>query len=73
MEYVYLDERCGPGTYLEDGVCVLANEPSTPQPKTSSVKTIGMELIFGVIVAFVVAGAIGLLAAIMIKGSKRKN
>ena len=32
-----------------------------------------MELLFGVIITFVVAGAIGLIAAIMMKASKRKN
>ena len=69
-----LDERCGPGTVLKYGSCVLANDgPTTQSSKTSSVKTFSVELIFGVIITFVVAGAIGLIAAIMMKASKRKN
>ena len=69
-----LDERCGSGTVLKYGSCVLANDGPTTQPsKTSSVKTFSVELIFGVIITFVVAGAIGLIAAIMMKASKRKN
>ena len=69
-----LDERCGPGTVLKYGSCVLANDGPTTQPsKTSSAKAFSMELLFGVIITFVVAGAIGLIAAIMMKASKRKN
>ena len=69
-----LDERCGPGTVLKYGSCVLANDGPTTQPsKTSSVKTFSVELISGVIITFIVAGAIGLIAAIMMKASKRKN
>ena len=69
-----LDERCGPGTVLKYGSCVLATDESITQPsKTSSTRTFSMELLFGVIITFVVAGTIGLLAAIMIKANKRKN
>ena len=62
-----LDQRCGPGTVLKDGACVL---DTTPQPTQTSVKGMGKELVIGVIAAFVVAGTIGLVLAIMSKASK---
>jgi len=62
-----LDERCGPGTVLEDGVCVLK---STPQPSEISPKGMGKELVYGIIVAFAVAGAVGIILGLMSKASK---
>ena len=63
-----LDERCGPGTILQDGECVAE---STPLPKSEySFKGIGKEMIFGVVAAFIIAGTVGLVLAIMSKASK---
>ena len=67
-----LDERCGPGTTFQDGVCVL--EPtSSPKITDTSVKGLGKELGVGLIVAFVAAGVIGLILALMSKASKSKD
>ena len=65
-----LDQTCGPGTILKDGVCVL---DSTPQPTQTSVKGMGKELVMGVIAAFVIAGTVGLILGIMSKASKSSN
>ncbi|QLH03282.1 hypothetical protein C5F47_06845 [Nitrosopumilus cobalaminigenes] len=62
-----LDERCGPGTVLKDGACVL---DSTPQPSSSSIKGMGKDMLMGVIVAFVGAGIVGIVFALISKASK---
>ena len=62
-----LDQRCGPGTILKDGTCVL---DSTSKPTQTSVKGMGKELVMGVVVAFIVAGTVGLILGIMSKASK---
>jgi len=61
-----LDERCGPGSVLTDGECVV--EPVT----TSDVSPqgLGKQLVIGVVAAFIIAGVIGLVLAIMSKASK---
>ena len=77
--FCVLDERCGPGTILEDGVCVLASTSNTPtaysSPSTNNTSLGGMgkELLIGIVAAFVIAGALGLLVALMAKASNRKN
>ena len=72
-----LDERCGPGTILEDGVCVLDSSPSTSYSSsgtnTTSLGGLGKEFLIGIVAAFVIAGALGLLIGLMTKASKRKN
>ena len=66
-----LDERCGPGTILKDGTCVLV---STPQSSTVTIsKGMGSELVIGVIAAFGVAAAIGIILAIISRADTRKN
>jgi hypothetical protein len=65
-----LDERCGPGTILEDGACVL---DTTPQPTSTSVKGLGKDLMTGLIAAIAIAGTIGIILAIISKGSKSSN
>ncbi|MFQ5497995.1 MAG: hypothetical protein ACE5DU_08940, partial [Nitrosopumilus sp.] len=65
-----LDEMCGPGTVLKDGACVL---DSTPQPTQTPSKGMGRELVIGVIASFVVAGAIGIILALMSKASKSRD
>ncbi|MBS3926167.1 MAG: hypothetical protein KGZ34_05700 [Nitrosarchaeum sp.] len=61
-----LDERCGPGTVLEGGECVA--EPVTESEVTP--QGLGKQLVIGVVAAFVIAGTIGLVLAIMSKASK---
>jgi len=58
-----LDERCGPGTVLKNGICVAEHESATPQ-------TLGKQLVYGFIAAFVIAGIIGIILALMSKASK---
>ena len=60
-----LDERCGAGTVLKDGVCVVESVPVT----TTS-KGLGKELIYGFIAAFVIAGIIAIILALMGKVGK---
>ena len=60
-----LDEKCGSGTILQDGVCVVK-----PGSGVSFSKMLGKELIYGVVAAFIVAGIIGIILALMSKGSK---
>ncbi len=62
-----LDERCGPGTVLTDGVCVA--EPTSETPA----RGLGTQLVIGLVGSFIIAGAIGLVLAIMSKASKSKN
>ena len=62
-----LDERCGPGTVLTDGVCV--SEPTSESPA----RGLGTQLIIGLVGSFIIAGAIGLVLAIMSKASKSKK
>jgi hypothetical protein len=61
-----LDERCGPGTVLENGECVA--EPVTESEVTP--QGLGKQLVIGVVAAFIIAGVIGLVLAIMSKASK---
>ena len=65
-----MDERCGPGTILKDGACVL---DSTSAPSGSSVKGMGKEMVMGVIVAFVAAGTVGVVFGIISKASKSNS
>lgn len=64
-----LDERCGPGTVLEDGECVI--EPVTESEVAP--QGLGKQLVIGVVAAFIVAGVVGLVLALMSKASKSKN
>lgn len=64
-----LDQRCGPGTIMKDGACVVAPHPQ----ETVTPKEAGKELLVGVIAAFIVAGTVGLILALMSKASKSKN
>jgi len=61
-----LDERCGPGTILEDGECVA--EPVTESEVAP--QGLGKQLVIGVVAAFIIAGIVGLVLAIMSKASK---
>jgi len=63
-----LDERCGPGTSLEDGVCVLDSVPVTSSSSGSS-----KDLIMGVTIAFVIAGVIGIILALVARANRNKN
>ena len=60
--------ECGPGTILENDVCVL---DSTPSKSPSSGN--GRELIMGVTFAFVIAGVIGIIFALISKANRNKH
>ncbi len=75
--------ECGPGTILQDGVCVLDERcgPGTVledgacvvEPVTESEvapQGLGKQLVIGVIAGFIIAGIVGLVLAIMSKASK---
>jgi hypothetical protein len=63
-----IDQRCGPGTVLENDVCVLDTTPTTSSSSGNS-----KELIMGVTVAFVIAGVIGIIFAIISKANRNKH
>ena len=66
--------QCGPGTTLQDGVCVLQPTSVTPTTTTdTSIKGMGKEFVIGVVAAFVVAGIIGIISGLMSKASKSKD
>jgi len=65
-----LDQRCGPGTILEDDVCVL---DSVSTYSTSQSPGMIKELIIGTTSAFVIAGIIGVILAIISRANRRKN
>jgi len=60
--------ECGPGTVLENDVCVLDFTPSK-SPSSGN----GKELIIGVTVAFVIAGVIGIIFALISKANRNKH
>jgi hypothetical protein len=64
------DNSCGPGTVLENGVCVL--ESASVLPSTSSTGN-NKELITSVTIAFVIAGIIAVLLGLIAKAKKNKN
>jgi len=59
-----LDQKCGPGTILKDGICVVKSDSS------ASTETLGKQLVYGLIAAFVIAGVVGIILALMSKASK---
>ena len=63
-----LDQRCGPGTILEDGACVLDSAPVTSSSSGNS-----KELIMSITVAFVIAGIIGIILALISRANRKKN
>ena len=63
-----LDQRCGPGTILENDVCMLDYVPAKSSSSGNS-----KELIMGVVVAFVIAGIIGIIFALISKVNRNKN
>jgi hypothetical protein len=65
-----LDQRCGPGTVLEDGACIL---DSVPTSSTSQSPGMTKELIIGTTSAFVIAGIIGIILALISRANRTKN
>ena len=65
-----LDERCGPGTILKDGACVL---DSTPKPTVTTPQGVGKQMVISLLVAFGIAGTVGVILALISKASKSKN
>ena len=65
-----LDQRCGPGTILEDGACIL---DSVSTHSTSQSPGMTKELIIGTTSAFVIAGIIGIILALISRANRNKN
>ncbi|MGY5150542.1 MAG: hypothetical protein ACW9W3_10835 [Candidatus Nitrosopumilus sp. bin_68KS] len=65
-----LDERCGPGTILKDGACVL---DSTPKPTVTTPQGVGKQMVISLLVAFGIAGSVGVILALISRASKSKN
>ena len=65
-----LDERCGPGTVLENNMCIL---DSTPVSSSSQSPGTSKELIISFTIAFVIAGIVGIILALVAKAHKNKN
>jgi len=63
-----LDQRCGPGTVLENNACVLDSPPAKSVSSGNS-----KELITGLTIAFVIAGIIGIIFAIISKANRTKH
>ena len=68
-------EKCGEGTHLEDGVCVLdetVSAESTPSSSTSSAETVSSwihSITFAILIAFVIA----ILLFLISRASRRKT
>ena len=68
-------EKCGEGTHLEDGVCVLdetVSAESTPVSSTSSAETVSSwiySITFAILIAFVIA----ILLFLISRASRRKT
>nr|AIF02826.1 hypothetical protein [uncultured marine thaumarchaeote KM3_15_C08]AIF17142.1 hypothetical protein [uncultured marine thaumarchaeote KM3_76_B07] len=68
-------EKCGEGTHLEDGVCVLdetVSAESTPASSTSSAETVSSwihSITFSILIAFVIA----ILLFLISRASRRKT
>ena len=64
------DNSCGPGTVLEDGVCVLESTSILPDTSSTGNKK---ELITSVTIAFVISGIIAVLLGLIAKANKNRN
>jgi hypothetical protein len=62
-----LDETCGPGTILKNGVCEAEPVPVTPT------KGMGTQLIYALVGAFIIAGVVGVVLALMSKAGKSRD
>ena len=62
------NNECGPGTVLENDVCVLDSVPITSSSSSNS-----KELIMSVTIAFVIAGIIGIILALISRANRNKN
>ena len=68
--------ECGPGTVLENNVCVLdsSESSSSESSSTSSSKSSSnKEMITSFSIAFAIAGVIGIILALIAKAHKKKN
>ena len=66
-----LDERCGPGTVLENNACVSLT-PLLFHPLHNLLEH-SKELIISFTIAFVIAGIVGIVLALVAKAHKNKN
>ena len=62
------NNECGPGTVLENDVCVLDSVPIKSSSSSNS-----KELIMSVTIAFVIAGIIGIILALISRANRNKN
>ena len=72
-----LDQRCGPGTVLENNVCVLDSSESSSSESDSTTNSIppssNKEMITSFAIAFGIAGVVGIILALIAKGHKKKD
>ena len=61
-------DGCGPGTILQDGVCIIDESVVDEPPKQT---TTNMNIIISVAFAFMIAGGIATVLALIAKASKR--
>ena len=67
--YTQPEDMCGPGTMLVGDECVLAQGD---KPDASDTSISNKEVIYGVVGGFVIAGAVGIVMALMYRASRRK-
>ena len=83
-EHADSDDTCGPGTVLVDGICEIDDSPEHADsdatgtaPSNTSGQSgsmgFGRDLVFATVAGFVVAGAVGVIFALMARASRRKR
>ena len=69
--------ECGPGTVLENNVCVLDSSESSSSESGSTTSSIpsssNKEMITSFAIAFGIAGVVGIILALIAKGHKKKD
>ena len=63
-----LADGCGPGTILQDGVCIIDESVVDELPKKT---TTNMSIVISVAFAFMIAGGVATVLALIAKASKR--
>jgi len=68
-----LAEKCGPGTHLEDGVCILDESTESTPVSTGSVPATGMNAwIYSITFTVLIAFAIMIILYVISRASRRK-
>ncbi len=69
--------QCGPGTILEDDICVLldatSSVPTESELSPSGLMSSGGQLVYGIVGAFIVAGGIAAVLGLISKARKNSN